>query len=418
MAPEGSERMAGDSADRSDLIFEPPVVPQDPAVSLRMLSFGKALEGAEILPTPERLEYCFWARNALFLGLGCLGLVPGDRVLVPAYVCKVVVDPLVAFGAEVDFYEVTRSCEPDFRDLESRIRADTKAILGVHYFGFPQDMPRLREICDTRSLFLIEDCAHVLRGQAGGRPIGSYGDISIFSWRKFFPLFDGGVLVVNSPWRAPEISWQAETPLFAMKALVNVLEKRIGQTRSPIVGTLYRFWQGVKAALRRRVINEEVASAQHLSFDTAGVDFDAGFVTVAMSSVSRWILRHSKVGLIEERRRANYLYLQNSFAEIPGVTLLVPDLPDMVCPWMIPFFFDGIEHGDRKLRQRRIPGASWSMVVPGELPRDGFPDARFLYENLISLPVHQDLERSELEAMVNAVIAICAERSGDLYRTG
>jgi len=115
-------------------------------------------------------------------------------VLVPAYICASAVEPIEAFGAKVVFYEVGRDCLPDVSDLEAKIDDRTRAVLAVHYFGFPCGIRQIRKICDRHGLSLIEDCAHVLRGEDGGQPLGTFGEASVFSWRKFLPLYDGGEL--------------------------------------------------------------------------------------------------------------------------------------------------------------------------------------------------------------------------------
>ena len=67
----------------------------------------------------------------------------------------------------------------------------------VHYFGFPQDMAAIAELCREQRLYLIEDCAHVFGAQPA-LELGKHGDVSVFSWRKFLPLFDGCDLLINS----------------------------------------------------------------------------------------------------------------------------------------------------------------------------------------------------------------------------
>src|SRR5262245_3317846 len=123
------------------------------------------------LPAPLGVKptfHLFWARNALYHGLRLLGLGPGDRVLVPAFHCSSLVEPILSCGASVDFYNIQRDCSPDFGDLETQIVGTTRAILVIHYFGFPGPIQRFRDLCDERGLALIEDCAHVLAGAGDG----------------------------------------------------------------------------------------------------------------------------------------------------------------------------------------------------------------------------------------------------------
>src|SRR5262249_31065683 len=147
-----------------------------------------------------------------------------SRVLIPSYICRAAVDPFLAYGMDIDFYSIKMDCAVDLDDIQNRITPKTKAILAAHYFGFPQQIGRIRDICDRHQIALIEDCAHVLCGEIDGKPIGSFGDASIFSWRKFLPVYDGGELVMNRPPQIRRIDTAKETPLFTLRVALNVLE--------------------------------------------------------------------------------------------------------------------------------------------------------------------------------------------------
>ena len=161
--------------------------------------FAPATEHGQAPSAPR--YYFFWARNAIYHCLNLLNIKPGSRVLLPAYICRAAVDPFLAYGLHVDFYSVKSDCAADIGDIQARITADTKAVLAAHYFGFPQEIQQIRDLCDRYQIALIEDCAHVLTGEIGGRPMGTFGDAAIFSWRKFLPVYDGGELVMNRPSR-------------------------------------------------------------------------------------------------------------------------------------------------------------------------------------------------------------------------
>src|ERR1700704_2819644 len=99
----------------------------------------------------------FSGRTAMYHGLGALGVSVGHNVLVPAYHCASLVDPILRRGATAVFYRVKPDCSPDFDDIRRRVDATTRAIVAIHYFGFPQPLEPFRELCGERGLFLIED---------------------------------------------------------------------------------------------------------------------------------------------------------------------------------------------------------------------------------------------------------------------
>ena len=183
------------------------IVSRDPSLPIQYLFSSPTRKN---LPKPVQGRttfYHFWARNALFHGLGLLGLKAGDKVLVPAFHCRTVVEPIIQFGCEVVFYNVYRDGIIDFEDIEDKVDTQTKAILAIHYFGVLQPVHRLQAFCRKHKLYFIEDCAHILLGGIDGNPIGSFGDVSIFSWRKFFPLYDGGLLVQNHDSSSLHVNW-------------------------------------------------------------------------------------------------------------------------------------------------------------------------------------------------------------------
>jgi dTDP-4-amino-4,6-dideoxygalactose transaminase len=350
----------------------------------------------------------FSGRTAIYHGLRVLRISAGQRVLVPAFHCASLVDPIRRLGATPVFYRVGPDCSPDFEDIRRRIDAATRAIVAIHYFGFPQPLERFRELRAERGVYLIEDCAHVLAGEGDSRPLGTTGDVSIFSWRKFLPLNDGGQLVVNNPALTVDIRWDARGPLGRVKAIKDVVD-RILESSPRIVGPyLSKVWR-VPSVVRRHLMSKRAPKTGSGSTmaPTAGVEFDLGspftLVNLPMSTFSRFIVDRVDFASVIERRRANYRYLRQTIGSIPGVTPLFEDLPSGVCPLAFPFFVEDRKDFHLALRARGIPASTWGGVIHPDLPLHEFPDSRDLYERLVYLPVHQSLSLEEMD-MMSAVI--------------
>ncbi len=360
-----------------------------------------------------RRYFFFWARNGIYHCLRALGLSPGDRVLAPAYVCAAAVEPLAAYGAEVVFYQIHRDCTPDFSDLEAKSDARTRAVLAVHYFGFPQGIRQFRDLCDRRRMALIEDCAHVLQGESDGRPLGSFGEASVFSWAKFLPVYDGGELILNRWQQELEVDWLRESPLFTLKVAKNLVDQLLRDARRP----LFRIpGHGLRASrsavLRLAGVSEH--EAQALAVDGNSDSFDRGMLNFPMSRLSRMILAHSDFTGIAAKRRKNYLYLLEKLSGVRGLRMLFPELPAGVCPWVFPVFFEGLPNAHLPLRQMGIPAVTWGGVRYPGISKDVFPDADFLYENLVFLPIHQGLKEKELEIIVAGVRAVRQESPAEV----
>jgi perosamine synthetase len=138
-----------------------------------------------------------YARTALKVGLEYLGLVEGDRVLIPDYICDVLIHSLDELRIEHDYYPTMENLTPQWSAMDSCISASTKAVLMVHYFGQPQDIPRFQKFCRETGLFLIEDNAHGHGGNYQGQSLGTYGDIGVSSPRKILGTPTGGLLYLN-----------------------------------------------------------------------------------------------------------------------------------------------------------------------------------------------------------------------------
>lgn len=347
----------------------------------------------------------FRARNGIYHALRALGVSRGDRVLVPAYICSTAVEPIVAYGAEASFYRIRRDCQPDFADIENAIDDRTRAILLVHYFGFPQPVQQFRDLCDRRQLILIEDCAHVLpgEGEVAGSPLGTLGDAAVFSWAKFLPVYDGGELVLNRPGRELRMDWQYESLLFSLKVAKNVLDRTW-----PPHGLLALLHRGLETSKRvlLRLANSSPSKAQALDVDGNSASFRPDMVNFPMTRISRLIAAHSDLQWVAARRRENYLNLATRLAQLDDVHLLFPELPRSVCPWVLPVIFKRVPNAHLLLRDKGVPATTWGGVRFPAIRNEDFPDADFLYENLVFLPIHQDLKESDLEAIVRAVQSV------------
>jgi hypothetical protein len=97
---------------------------------------------------------------------------------------------------------------------------------------------------------------------------------------------------------------------------------------------------------------------------------------------------------------------------MPGVTLLHTELPEHGSPWVLPAFINGVADAHLKLQEHGVPAVNWAGVRPPALPRGAFPDVDFLYDNLVFLPIHQNLTPSALQAIVEAVRKIQANPVG------
>jgi dTDP-4-amino-4,6-dideoxygalactose transaminase len=136
--------------------------------------------------------------NALFMALMALDIGPGDEVLVPSLTFVATVNSVKYVGATPVFCDIT-----SFQDLcispkeiESKITPRTKAIMVMHYAGFPCDMDAIMAIARKHNLKVIEDACHGPLSEYKGKKLGTIGDIGCFSFfsNKNISTGEGGML--------------------------------------------------------------------------------------------------------------------------------------------------------------------------------------------------------------------------------
>lgn len=391
------------------------LVSQEPRLRWQMLRRTRARH--EVLPVAKGFSTysVFWARNAIYHCLTALKIAPGDKVLVPSFHCASAVEPILEYGAKVVFYNIKRDCSADFADIEQKIDKQTRAILAIHYFGFPQQIRKFQHLCRRHEIYLIEDCAHVLLGGVAGDALGSFGDVSIFSWRKFLPIYDGGYLVLNNPKLRLELPSSKHSFVFSMKVAKNTLDKLIEDSDIKFLAAFLRvpYW------LARGVLRAKHGELDVLNLNNRSLDFDISLVNLQMSGLSKCILRNIDLSRVFERRRANYNFLLRMLGRLPGMTPAFGELSQDVCPWVFPMLVFNQDNFHSTLRSKGIPAFTWGGVIHPQISLDEFPDAAFLYQNLVLLPIHQGLGDREMQIMIDIVSdALLEETSSHAYQLG
>lgn len=136
---------------------------------------------------------------ALVVAMNALGIGPGDEVILPAWTWHSCFNAIVLAGALPVFAEIDETFNIDPDDIESKITPRTKAIMVVHLQGNPADMERILPIARNHRLRVLEDCAQSVGASYQGRPVGSMGDIGIYSLQlnKTITAGEGGAVVSN-----------------------------------------------------------------------------------------------------------------------------------------------------------------------------------------------------------------------------
>lgn len=154
-------------------------------------------------------------RSALMAILHALNLQKGDEVLVQAFTCNAVPNPVRWAQCVPVYVDCNDTWNMDPEDLERKITTKSRAIIIQHTFGVPADIDALVAIARSRHLLIIEDCAHALGALHRGKPVGTFGDAALFSFSrdKIVSCVYGGMAASLNPAIAKKLKeYQQSTP--------------------------------------------------------------------------------------------------------------------------------------------------------------------------------------------------------------
>jgi len=138
---------------------------------------------------------------ALQLALRLANVGFGDEVISTAMTCSATNEPILALGAKIVWADINPwTADIDPEDVAKKITPKTKAIMCVHWGGYPCDLDELKKIADENRIKLIEDACHAFGSVYRNKPVGSHSDFACFSFQaiKHMTTIDGGALVCKS----------------------------------------------------------------------------------------------------------------------------------------------------------------------------------------------------------------------------
>ena len=139
--------------------------------------------------------------SGLITACGAANIKPGDEVIVsPWSICASATAPMFWGGIPVFADIDSKFFCIDPSSIRKKITHKTKVILVVHIMGFPADMDEINKIAKEHNLVVIEDCAQCPFGKYKGRPLGTIGDMGVFStnYHKHIHTGEGGIITTNS----------------------------------------------------------------------------------------------------------------------------------------------------------------------------------------------------------------------------
>lgn len=263
--------------------------------------------------------------SALHLALAAAGVGAGDEVILPALCFVSAASAVVQLGG----LPVICDVEPDSLTLdvelaETLVTERTKAVLPVHFWGYPADLPALRRMCDRHGLALIEDAAQAPGAKAGGAKIGTYGDFATYSLgvRKHIACGEGGLVLTRTAEQADRV-----------RSLTNV-GKGPGWDDYRSLGFSYRMveFSALVAMRGLRLLDTEIAARRHAAEQYRTGLRDTGLCPVPEPSWGESVYFKLPVLLPETHRRHRQFMVDAIGAE--NVSCRVPHRPLYAIPWL------------------------------------------------------------------------------------
>ena len=343
------------------------------------------------------------ALHALFRAFGC---PHGTPVWMPSFHCGMEVRAAADAGLSPRFYRVRADLAIDEEDLARGLRNAPGPVLLIHYFGFPQPgARRLAALCRERGVPLVEDASHAFLSSDGDRPLGTFAPAATFSLYKTLGTADGGALRVDEDairgltGRPFRVSLPGPRPFVPWSELRQIERRRRGHRgRCP---------EELAAVFERRA-----ALARTRIFDGPW-RYGRG-----LSRLSHALLRRLDPVAVRERRRRNYLGLAARLGALPGFHPVMTGLPPGVCPLHLPVFVRDRAEVLVRLQAAGVETFVFGMFHHPALEPAGFPEARVLREEILCLPIHQDLDEADLDRLAALLEPLLARPCQEVRRHG
>ncbi len=341
------------------------------AMGEEVRAFERELE--EFLGGGRRVACTGSCTAALHLALQALGIGPGDEVLAPSLTYAATFQGILASGAR----PVACDVRPedgllDLADAARRLGPRSRAVVPVHYAGYPGDWKRIYAFAEEHRLRVVEDAAHAFGSRYGGRRIGSIGDVVCFSFDpiKNITSGEGGAVVSDD----------------------DAVVSRVREARQ----------LGIPCREDEIGLAEAQAGREEYEIREPGWRYQMPNI---MAAIGRVQLSRFESELLPRRTMLARAYRER-LSGIARVALLESD--ENVVPHLFPVRILG---GARDAVRRSLAGRGYETAVhykPNHLhplfrTEHRLPVAERLYEELLSLPLHSGVTPRHIDEIAELI---------------
>jgi perosamine synthetase len=306
--------------------------------------------------------------SALHLALVIAGVGPGDEVILPAQTFIATGFVIMMQGAKPVFADIDYSTgNISIESFRSCITEKTKAVIPVHWAGYPCDMDELNAIAKEKNIAVVEDAAHAIGAKYKGKPIGSISAFTAFSFQaiKHLTTGDGGALCCLNNNHAVE----------AKKRRWFDIDRELDQPD---------------------ILGERVYNATDVGYKYHLNDIAAALGIGNLTKIDDIIQRHQQIA--EKYKSA--------FNNIPGLQLPAYKEDRQSAYWLFTFLAENREALILALKSRGVP----SSVVHRGIDKNSvfgnkkvLPNQRRFDSNQLSVPIHSGMTDENVETVISAI---------------
>lgn len=307
--------------------------------------------------------------SALHIALAVAGVSKGDEVILPAQTFIATAYTIMMQGAIPVFADIQLGTgNIDVQSIRSKITEKTRAIMPVHWGGYPCDMDEINNLAKEFNLAVIEDAAHALGASYKGRPVGSLSRFTAFSFQaiKHITSGDGGAVA------ALDLD-----DVYMLKRL--------------------RWFDIDRENSKPDILGERVYDATHVGYKYHMNDLAAA---VALGNLSEF--KDMQQRIAEIARKYN-----NSLINIPGLKQLNYDIANNSAYWLYTVLVEERENFIRALKDRGVP----TSVVHRRIDKNSIfggiredLEVQAIYDKTqVCIPIHANLSFEEVGLVIDSI---------------
>lgn len=307
--------------------------------------------------------------SALHLALVLSNIGPGDEVIIPAQTFVATGLVVLQQGAKVVFADIDYSTgNISLSSIKDKVTERTKAIILVHWAGYPCDLDEINDFAKSKKIVVVEDAAHALGATYKGKAIGSISDYTCFSFQaiKHLTTGDGGAIC----------------SIDSLKHEASIIKRWFGIDRS----------NSQLSNLGERIYDiEEVGFKYHLN------DYGAALGIANLNCFKERLDARIKI--------ANFY--TNSLKSIPGIELFDYNLDRQSAYWLYGFHVEKRDSFINVLKDKGIVASVVHMGIDRNSVFGGYDmsliNQRKFDDSQIHIPIHDDVSFEKAEYIVNVI---------------